>query len=297
MVRGRRQVLLVHRADRADVSLPKGKIDPGETLPQTAVREVGEETALKISLGPPLGTIEYVLPGGRDKIVHYWSAEVTEEILAAAAFVPNSEIAALEWLPLARARRKLSYSHDRLVIDRFARLVKAGHERTFAIIALRHAKAVPPVNWDGPDSTRPLLQRGNDQALSVAPGVAAFGPTKIISSTAARCLATVAPLSGYLALPVSATNKISQEAYERGDSDVAKVVDKRVTKGRSVVLCSHGPVLPEIFIEIAKLTRTRLSAELRKAASLSTGEYSVLHLSRSSPPALVAIETHGPAID
>ena len=35
--------------------LPKGHVDPGETLEETAVREVAEETGLKAQLGPKLG--------------------------------------------------------------------------------------------------------------------------------------------------------------------------------------------------------------------------------------------------
>jgi 8-oxo-(d)GTP phosphatase len=291
------QILLVHRADRADISLPKGKVDPGETLPQTAVREVAEETGLAIALGAPLGTVEYVLPGGRDKVVHYWAAEVSEAATSASTFKANNEIAAVEWMPLARARKKLSYAHDRGVIDRFDARLKLGLERTFAIIALRHAKAVPPVNWDGPDSTRPLLQRGSDQALNIAPGIAAFGPLKIVSSTAARCLATVTPLSGYVAKPVSATDAISQDAHEAGFTRVASVVEKRIAKARTAVLCSHGPVLPEIIDEIARQTGTKVTNVLRKAAMLSTGEFSVFHLSVEKPLAgIVAVETHGPAI-
>jgi 8-oxo-(d)GTP phosphatase len=296
-VRGRLVVLLVHRSDRADVSLPKGKVDPGETLPQTAVREVAEETGLAIALNAPLGTIEYILPGGRDKVVHYWSSEISDEIVQNSRFRPNSEIAAVEWLPIAQARTKLSYAHDRALIDRFAERVKAGHERTFAIIVLRHAKAVPPTNWVGPDATRPLLRHGVDQAASIAPGIAAFAPTKLISSTAARCLATMAPLASILAATVRATPQLSQDAHEVGTANVSKVVQKRVAKMQNAVLCSHGPVIPELIAEIAHLTRSTVTPELRRSATLATGEYSVFHISIEHPIAgIIAMETHGPAV-
>jgi 8-oxo-dGTP pyrophosphatase MutT (NUDIX family) len=48
------KVLIVHRTQHKDVSIPKGKVDPGETLPETAVREIKEETGLDIALGPYL---------------------------------------------------------------------------------------------------------------------------------------------------------------------------------------------------------------------------------------------------
>ncbi len=48
------EVLLVHRPRYDDWSWPKGKLDPGESLPACAVREVAEETGHSIVLGLPL---------------------------------------------------------------------------------------------------------------------------------------------------------------------------------------------------------------------------------------------------
>ncbi|CAN5404380.1 NUDIX hydrolase [soil metagenome] len=296
LVGGTPRVLLVHRTTHNDFSLPKGKVDPGETLPQTAVREILEETGLAITLSAPLGTVEYTLPGGRDKVVYYWSAEVDDHALQLAKFTPNSEIAAVEWLTLDKARKRLSYDHDRDVIDRFAERLKAGRARTFAVVAVRHGKAVSPQAWDGPDSTRPLMQRGTDQAAGIAAGIAAFGPEKITSSTAARCLATIDPLSKLAKLPVKANAGISQDAYESGDETVAEVVRKRLKKKVSVVLCSHGPVLPRIIEQVALQTDSPVDVGLRRSADLSTGDFTVLHISRDHPDSgIVAVETHSPA--
>jgi 8-oxo-dGTP diphosphatase len=278
--------------------LPKGKVDPGETLPETAVREIFEETGLSVTLGAPLGTVEYVLPGGRDKVVHYWSTEIDEHALELAKFSSNSEIEALEWLPLDKARKKLSYEHDLDVVNRFADRLAAGNARTFALIAVRHGKAVTPTAWDGPDSTRPLMQRGADQAVAIAKGIAAFGPVKIISSTATRCFNTVDPLSALTGIPIKKTDDISQDAYESGAAGVGKVVAKRLKKKVTAVLCSHGPVLPQIIAEVARLTKTPRDAALRDAASLATGDFSVLHISLEHPDSgLVAVETHSPNLD
>ena len=125
LIDGAARVLVVHRTQHKDVSLPKGKVDPGETLPQTAVREIAEETGLAVTLGAPLGVVEYLLPNGREKIVHYWSVEVHDHMLEIAKFTPNDEIAALEWLPIGKASKKLSYEHDREVIDRLRQRLKA----------------------------------------------------------------------------------------------------------------------------------------------------------------------------
>jgi len=296
MVDGKARVLLVHRPGHTDVSLPKGKLDPGETLPQTAVREIAEETGLAVSLGAPLGTVEYTLPSGREKVVYYWSAEVSAHALEIAAFTPNSEISSVEWVSLDKARKKLSYAHDIEVIDRFATRLAEGRARTFAIIALRHGKAVAPSSWDGPDATRPLLQRGSEQALSVAPAIAAYAPVKLVSSTAVRCVSTIAPLAGFVSLPVKETAKISQDAYEDGTAAVAAVVAKRLGKRVTAVLCSHGPVLPDIIEEVARQTHSDFDDALRQSTMLATGEYTVLHVALDKVTSgLVAIETHGPA--
>ncbi|HEY4226109.1 MAG TPA: NUDIX domain-containing protein [Pseudolysinimonas sp.] len=289
------QILLVYRTQHRDTSLPKGKVDPGETLPETAVREIAEETGLVVGLGTPLGTVEYQLPNGRDKIVYYWAAEVGELSLANSTFAANDEIESLHWMSLAEARTKLSYPHDVDVVERFAALHEQGRVRTFAIIALRHGKAMSPQNWDGPDATRPLLQRGVDQALSVAPGIAAYRPAKLFSSTAERCLRTIAPSARVTGLEVKEKVEISQDAYQSGGAAVTKIVDKRLRKGVTTVLCSHGPVLPQIIDAVVTATGTPDSGKLQRAAMLSTGEYAVLHIPVDHPESgVVAVEVHSP---
>ena len=69
------EVLLIHRPRYDDWSWPKGKIDPGETVPECAAREVEEEIGLKAPLGIPLPAIHYHVPVGL-KVVHYWAVDV-----------------------------------------------------------------------------------------------------------------------------------------------------------------------------------------------------------------------------
>jgi 8-oxo-dGTP diphosphatase len=289
------QVLLIHRERHKDVSFPKGKVDPGESVPCAAVREIREETGYRVALGAPVGTAEYVLPNGRDKVVHYWVAEVTsKESERAGRFTPNDEVAAIDWVSVDDAARMLTYERDVAILERFAERVATGQHDTFALIALRHAKTVPGGEWNGPDATRPLLPVGRSQAKQVAPSIAAYGPRKIVSSTAARCLATVEPLSASTRVGVSSTPDISQDAHEHGRSDVKGVVRKRLAKGKTAVLCSHGPVLPDIIARIASDTTDDPSRfDLRRAAMLSTGDFAVLHVAGEQ---LVAVETHASGV-
>jgi 8-oxo-dGTP pyrophosphatase MutT (NUDIX family)/phosphohistidine phosphatase SixA len=289
------RILLVHRAQRKDVSLPKGKVDPGETLPETAVREIWEETGLVVGLDAPLGQVEYQIPSGRDKIVYYWSAEVHQHALDESTFAPNEEIESLEWVSFKKARKRLTYPHDVDIVNSFAERVKARRARTFAIIVVRHGKAVPPQAWDGPDATRPLLERGTTQAANIAAGLAAYHPREIITSTAARCIATVAPVARLTGIDPIETDAISQDSFESGESAIAELLENRMKRGTTAVLCSHGPVIPEIIAEIASLTNTPPTEDFRSIGRLSTGEFSVLHVASEDPRSgIVALETHSP---
>ncbi|HEX4442009.1 MAG TPA: NUDIX domain-containing protein [Galbitalea sp.] len=295
IVGGKVRVLLVHRTQHKDISLPKGKVDPGEMLPQTAVREIAEETGLSVGLGAPLGQVHYTIPSGRSKVVYYWAAEVDAHALETARFRPNDEISALEWVSISKARNRLTYPHDVDIIDTFAERWRSGRARTFALIVVRHGKAVPQEAWDGPDSTRPLLVRGTAQAASIAPGIAAYRPEKIYTSTATRCVATIAPLAELTGVKPKQVVGISQVAFESDQATIGELLEKRMKSKATVVLCSHGPVIPEIIREIAGLTRTPLTTEFASMGGLSTGEFSVLHISAEHPKSgVVALETHSP---
>ncbi|MCU1443709.1 MAG: mismatch repair protein MutT [Cryobacterium sp.] len=297
LIDGKMHVLVIHRTVHGDVTIPKGKVDPGESLPRTAVREVEEETGLSVALGVPLGVSHYRMPNGRDKIVHYWAAEVPERAILRSTFIPNGEVAALEWVTIKRARNYLSYPADVEILESFSRLVDNGVTHTFALIALRHGKAVPAGNWDGPDSTRPLNPRGVRQAASVVDTLTAWRPLRIITSTATRCVTTVAPLAAATGIEIKRTDSISQDAHEAGTADIRSEIGKRVRARKTAVLCSHGPVLPEILREIALATGTTLGSYISDAADLETGGFSVVHLSADNPSSgIIAIETHAPRV-
>lgn len=295
LVDGQVRVLVIHRTKYGDVTLPKGKVDPGETLPQTAVREIKEETGITVSLGVPVGIAHYTLGSGRDKFVHYWAAKVTEGAVRQSTFVPNGEVAAQEWVSIDRARRYLSYPQDVEVLEHFESLVDEGITDTFALIVLRHAKATARGDWSGSDASRPLTDKGVRQAASIVPSLAAWSPRKIITSSAVRCVTTVAPLAAETGIEPKRTDAISQDAWEDGESDVRSVIGKRIRKRKTSVICSHGPVIPDILREIALATGTLDGAYLRDASALGTAEFSVVHLSASNPGSgIITIETHSP---
>lgn len=106
-----REFLVVARPHRGDWSLPKGKLDVGETLERCALREVLEETGLTCVLGLRLPAQRYIDHRGRSKEVTYWTMTVS-----AGVFTPNAEVDEVVWLAVDEAARMLSYETDRAVL-------------------------------------------------------------------------------------------------------------------------------------------------------------------------------------
>ena len=285
------EVLLVERTKHRDLSLPKGKLDPGEALPACAVRELEEETGYRVTLQAPLGTSEYRLPTGQDKVVYYWQSEL-RDAEPARAFEPNDEILALHWLPLADAASRCTYEHDAVLVRRLAERIAAGEADTFALVAMRHAKAADPYAWDGDDASRTLTLRGERQEREVAPSIAAFGVQRILSSTAVRCRQTVAPLAAEVGVDARTSRALAQDTYlSRGDR-LLRRIEKAVRHRRSTVLCSHLPVIPAIVDAVATATGSPDSPALHRGAMLHTADFTVLHVGGADGRVL-AIETHG----
>jgi 8-oxo-dGTP diphosphatase len=103
-------VAVAHRPRYDDWSFPKGKLDPGETWEQAALREVEEEIGLRCRLIRELPAVAYDVATGR-KVVRYWLMEPES-----GAFTPNEEVDEVRWLSPAEAERLLSYDHDRALL-------------------------------------------------------------------------------------------------------------------------------------------------------------------------------------
>ena len=111
---GSTQYALVHRPRYDDWSIPKGKVDPGETDEEAALREVEEETGVRPTLGPELEWTRYRDRKGRLKQVRYWLMEPVDGKVP--KFRPNHEIDDVRWCSAADAGKLLSHDHDRKLI-------------------------------------------------------------------------------------------------------------------------------------------------------------------------------------
>jgi 8-oxo-dGTP diphosphatase len=271
-------VLVIHRPSRRDWSFPKGKLDPGERLPVTAVREVLEETSIPIRLGLPISTVQYDVnkPKPLTKRVSYWVARpVTTGEFAHGA---TDEVDDVRWVPVSKARSLLSYDRDHKLVTQLLALQKNSHHKTRPLIVLRHGHAHPRAKWKGPDQLRPLSAQGLREAHQLVPLLAAYGVTRVVSSSSTRCVQTVDPYVEHLGVKLSIDAGLSEEGA------TAKAVTRRVrelaAEDGPTVLCTHRPVLGLV-----------LGALGVPPQSLEPGEMLVAHLRRGR---VVGKESHRP---
>jgi 8-oxo-(d)GTP phosphatase len=242
---GQPEILLVHRKKYDDWSLPKGKVEPGEQLPVTAVREVLEEGGARLALGRRLNSVRYSV-GGRPKRVHYWAARVQSVDEQA---VPNAEIDAVSWLPAEQAVEKVSYAHDHGVLAEFA----ARPPGTVPLILLRHAKALNKHGWPHDDVIRPLEDSGRADAHALAELLTCFAPRlRLVSSTALRCLDTLRPLAEATGATVRQEpalyihNQSSRTHPDDPGTSLTRIVREAVAAGEPTVLCAHRENIPTL---------------------------------------------------
>jgi len=104
--------------------LPKGTPDAGETLAQTACREVREETGLEVQIGEKIGVIEYwfARPQTRErlhKFVHFWLMQPTGGSLDD----HDHEHVSVRWFPLPAALRRVTHDNSADILQQAAGLI------------------------------------------------------------------------------------------------------------------------------------------------------------------------------
>jgi phosphohistidine phosphatase SixA/ADP-ribose pyrophosphatase YjhB (NUDIX family) len=233
------EIAVVYRRRHADWTLPKGKLDPGESEVEAAIREVREETGQHAGLGRSLGSVRYDVDtagGKRRKLVEYWAMRA-----AGGEFSPDDEVQELRWLPPGAAAATLTHESDRDVLERFL----AGPPEVDRVLLLRHAEAVARVA--GPDEERHLDDLGRSRSVRLAPVLALFGVTAVLASPARRCTETVAPLARSLGLEVEEERLLAEHAAG-GASDL---LAERVAAAGTLVACTHAPVIGQLLERFA----------------------------------------------
>ncbi|MCW2609398.1 MAG: hypothetical protein QOC93_2442 [Actinomycetota bacterium] len=103
------------RRGRLVWSLPKGHVEDGETLEQTAAREVAEETGISGRVLAPLGVVDYwfVAEGRRiHKTVHHYLLRAVGGELSDA----DVEVTEVAWVPLTELGDRLVYPDERRLV-------------------------------------------------------------------------------------------------------------------------------------------------------------------------------------
>jgi len=237
--RGSVEVAVVHRPRYDDWSLPKGKLDPHESIREAAWREVAEETGAHVALGRFLTRTRYRVGPDR-KVVDYFAARYVS-----GSFVPNDEVDELRWLPVDEAATVLDY--DREVLTAFTELPAD----LTTLLLVRHAKAGSRAQWEDADELRPLSANGRKQLDGVRAVARVCGADRVFSAPLVRCVQTVQPVADDLGTRVVEEELVSEKAYEGNAEEAVNRVLDIVADGGVPVICSQGGVIPDLVSRLA----------------------------------------------
>ena len=120
---------LIGRRDRRGRllwSLPKGHVEPGETVEDTAVREVAEETGILGRVVGKLGVIDFwfVAEGRRvHKTVHHFLLLAVDPVNGLVLSDEDVEVSEVAWVPLGDVPARLAYADERRLLDKVPALL------------------------------------------------------------------------------------------------------------------------------------------------------------------------------
>jgi len=233
------EIALIHRPKYDDWTLPKGKIEEGETALQCAYRELFEETGIKAAFTRQLGTVEYEESDQRKRVI-FWAARCA---LDTKTFVVNEEVDQLEWLAPENALAQATHDSDRQMIESF---LEQPHY-TDTLIILRHTKALERGDWDEEDSQRTLDEIGFDQAQLLIKHLEPFAIDEIYTSDYVRCVQTVTPLSHSRGLNMTQVPSLNEETFNEDPLRSISFANALKQDEKNILICSHNPVIPTML--------------------------------------------------
>src|SRR3990172_11095705 len=127
----RAEVALIHTGKRW--GLPKGHVEEGQRVEETAVREVREETGLLGKLDRQLGQISYSYrgksPGGSPVRIAKRVTFFLLEYLEGEVHGHDYEVDEARWFPLSEALAKLSFATEQKMVRRAKKTIETGLSR------------------------------------------------------------------------------------------------------------------------------------------------------------------------
>ena len=239
------EVAIIHRPRYDDWSIPKGKLVPGESDLEGAIREVAEETGYRVRVGRPLGEVTYVKRMGtedRQKVVRYWSM-----FAEGGMFTPTREVDQLRWVAVTEAVDNLTTERDQKLMQTFASLPAVAR----TVLLVRHGSAGSRSSWDGDDLSRPLDDLGKAQSDGLIWLLTRFDVREIVSAHYARCTMTVEPLSAAVGLSIREEPLVSEDGYPGREHAAASLLRSLGSENSAAVVSSHGDIIPEMIHRIA----------------------------------------------
>ena len=239
------EIAVIHRPRYDDWSLPKGKLSPGESDIEGAIREVFEETGYRVKVGRPLGKVRYLKQNGartRPKVVKYWAMQAET-----GTFSPTREVDELRWMSLGEAEDILTHDHDRDLLQRFVR----GPIMTGCVLLVRHAMAGNSSDWVGDDRLRPLDETGWAQSEELVRLLSRFEVQSIVSADFIRCTQTVEPLASAIGLAIKEDELFSELGYPTQEHETLNRIRDLGASLDTTVVCSQGDVIPDLLERLA----------------------------------------------
>ena len=301
------EVCVVHRPKYDDWSWPKGKLEGHESHRHAAVREMGEETGVPVSLGAYLGDVQYPLDdeghgdkhtkrkSSQIKHVRYWMGHIIDahdDAQRFRAFGPihladRNEIDRYVWVNTQQAQHLLSRTRDRQILDTFVTRVRQGAAQARNIIIVRHAKAEPRRLWAGDEDDRPITPRGAAAAYALNRELACFNPTQLVSSPWTRCMETLEFFSWQTGYKIETAPELTESAFSADPDQTWRrfedIIDQAFASRRCTAVCLHRPVIGGLFPRLRELcvSKPLASQFVEKSPYMQTGEALVLVMTAS----------------
>lgn len=115
------QVLLIRHANGGHWAFPKGHVENSETEPETALREIKEETGLDVLLDPGFRSVTTYCPeeGTVKDVVYFVASPSGGRLLPQKEEVENAG-----WYAFEEAEKRITYENDRLLFESAASYIK-----------------------------------------------------------------------------------------------------------------------------------------------------------------------------
>ncbi len=119
------EIVLVARPRQQLWALPKGTPEPGESIEETAVREVGEETGLEVRVEREIGSINYWYAVADEhvrvhKVVHHFLMTAVGGDVGR----HDHEYDVVEWVDIQEALARMSYQNECSIVERAEALIR-----------------------------------------------------------------------------------------------------------------------------------------------------------------------------